>query len=617
VHQEIGAVVLADLQADFMMSMAVVIAVAAVIIILFHRFRQPLILGYLVAGVLVGPFVASARESIELLASLGIILLTFYIGLEFNLSRLRRLGISLIGAASLEILLMIAIGFQLGLALGWTALESTLLGAILSVASTMIIVRALRDSGRLDEERARTVVGLLVVEDFAAVLLLAAVSGLVSTGGVSPDQILGLVFRMALFVSASVVFGLAAVPRLVDYIGRQRSGELLTVTVLGLCFAMAYFAHVIGFSEAIGAFVMGTIVSESKHIGEVMRQVEPVRDLFGAVFFVTVGMLVDISLFAEIGTFLVPALIITAVFVLAKFFSCTLATFLVGLGARNALGTGLGMLAVGEFSLMIAAVAVGSPSIRETVYPTIVMVTILTAMVVPYTIRFTPRIERGLERRLPRPILVMGSYINLIVKTLRTRSKSSVRISNEMRNNISTMFVNVVIVISVLILVASIAPKVDDYSEFLGGSTELLWLLIVVLAMMFVIPAMYSIWTRSIRFVEVSTSEAMLGTRSAEYVGYTHTASTLKWALLALYLFIALVAFLPIVHSMIQENTVFTLIALGTVAVVMFTLWNSAKTVNAKLCEVFERRPGERPAELSSDLREIEDIIAAMEREGR
>jgi len=600
-----------------MMSMAVVIAVAAVIIILFHRFRQPLILGYLIAGVLVGPFVASAEESIKLLASLGIILLTFYIGLEFNLSKLRRLGISLITAASLEILLMIGIGFQLGLVLGWTPLESTLLGAILSVASTMIIVRALRDSGRLDEERARMVMGLLIVEDFAAVILLAAVSGLVSTGGVNPDQIVELIVRMAVFVAASVVFGMAAVPRLVDYVGRQRSGELLTVTVLGLCFGMAYFAHLIGFSEAIGAFVMGTIVSESRHVNEVVRQVEPVRDLFGAVFFVTVGMLVDISLFAEVGTFLVPALIITAVFVLAKFFSCTLSTFIVGLGARNALGTGLGMLAVGEFSLMIAAVAVGSPSIRETVYPTIVLVTILTAMVVPYTIRFTPGIERSLERRLPRPFLVMGSYINLIVKTLRKRSMSSVRISDEMRNNISNLFVNVVIVISVLILVASIAPRVDDYARYVGGSTEVLWLVIITLAMMFVVPAMYSIWTRSIRFVEVSTSEVMLGTRSAEYVGYAHTASTLKWALLAFYLFIGLVVFLPIIHSRIQENTVFTLIALGTIAVVMLTLWNSVKTVNTKLSEVFERRQEERPGELSRDLMEIEDIIAAMERERR
>jgi len=419
------------------------------------------------------------------------------------------------------------------------------------------------------------------------------------------------------FVAASVVFGMAAVPRLVDYVGRQRSGELLTVTVLGLCFGMAYFAHLIGFSEAIGAFVMGTIVSESKHINEVVRQVEPVRDLFGAVFFVTVGMLVDISLFAEVSAFLIPALIITAVFVLAKFFSCTLSTFIVGLGARNALGTGLGMLAVGEFSLMIAAVAVGSPSIRETVYPTIVLVTILTAMVVPYTIRFTPRIERNLERRLPKPFLVMGSYINLIVKTLRTRSMSSVHISNEMRNNISTLFVNVVIVISVLILVASIAPRVDDYAHYVGGSTEVLWLVIVTLAMMFVVPAMYSIWTRSIRFVEVSTSEAMLGTRSAEYVGYAHTASALKWALLALYLFIGLVVFLPIIHARIQENTVFTLVALGTIAVVMLTLWNSVKTVNTKLSEVFERRQGERPGELSRDLMEIEDIIAAMERERR
>ncbi len=274
-----------DLQTAFVMSMASVIAIAAVIVVLFHKLRQPLILGYLVAGMVAGHFVKSIQitdpedigirvnDIVNLLASLGIILLTFSIGLEFSFKQLRKIGIGVITAAAIEIALMIGIGFQLGKFIGWSTLEATLLGAMLSVASTMIIARSLRETGGLDNERARLIVGLLVVEDFAAVLILAAVSGLVSTGGISAAQLRDLMFNMSVFVAASIIIGIAVVPRIVDYVGRQRSNELLVLTALGLCFSMAVFARWIGFSEAIAAFVMGVIVSESKYLGDVVRRV--------------------------------------------------------------------------------------------------------------------------------------------------------------------------------------------------------------------------------------------------------------------------------------------------------------------------------------------------------
>jgi CPA2 family monovalent cation:H+ antiporter-2 len=616
---------MADLQTAFVMSMAVVIAVAAIIIVLFHRFRQPLILGYLVAGMVVGPVVLSlqdeestqALDSVKLLARLGIILLTFSIGLEFNLKKLRTIGVTVIAAAGIEIILMIGFGFQLGLALGWTTLESTLLGAILSVASTMIIARSLRESGGLGEERARLVIGLLIVEDFAAVLILAAVSGLISTGGVEPEQLGLLILRMFIFLAASIVFGLAAVPKLVDYVGRQRSSEILVITVLGLCFSMAYFASVIGFSEAIGAFVMGVIVSESKYVGDVVRRVEPVRDLFGAIFFVTVGMLVDPSLFMSVDAFLIPVIIITVVFVLAKMFSCTLSTFVCGFGARNALGAGLGMLAIGEFSLMIASITADRPEIRPELYPMIVLVTTITALIVPYSIRSTNGVSKALEGRVPKSILFMASYLNLVVTNIRRRSRSSVHISNEMRNNISTLFVNLVIVISVIVAVVNLWPRVPDYAYLVGGNEEVLIVLMAIATLVLVIPAMYSIWMRTIRLVEVSTSEAMLGTKSAEFMGYNATSKALKWSILGLYLFVGFIIVSPMLRSIVQENIVFAIVVIAIIAVVLLALWSSLQTINSKLSEVFEHRGAIEVADTSGDLAEIEDIIAAMEREER
>ena len=604
---------MADLQTEFMMSMAVTIAVAAVIIILFKRLKQPLILGYLMAGIIAGPLVTAAQDSVELLAKLGIVLLMFSIGLEINLTKLRKIGITLIAAGTFEIVLMIGLGFQLGLALGWSVLEATLLGAILSVGSTMIIVRSLMESGGLDKERARIVVGLLIVEDFAAVVIIAAASGIVSTGGVNPDQIAILLVKMGLFVAASIVFGMMAVPRLVDYVGRQRSGELMVVTVLGLCFSMAYFASFIGFSEAIGAFVMGVLVSESKHLGDVLKQVEPIRDLFGAIFFIAVGMLVDWSLFRDLNSIVIPALVITAVFVAAKLFSCTLSVFVVGYGARNAVGAGLGMLAIGEFSLMIAAVAETSDAIRSTVYPTVILVTTMTALIVPYSVKWTDKITDGLKKRVPGRLMLMTAYLNLVLRNLRKRSGVSTPISHEMRNNISNLAVNVVIVLSVLIMLLSTIPRMDDYAYLVGGNPDLLMLIVVSVCLAVIVPSLYNIWTRTIRLVEISTSETMLATKSGTWVGYQATSTALKWMFLGFYIFVGFVVVAPTMHALIEGDIIFAAFAVVIISVVMVTLWNSIQTINSKLCEVFEQKPDvDLPTE-PEELAEIENMMELME----
>ncbi|MCJ7606950.1 MAG: cation:proton antiporter [Thermoplasmata archaeon] len=604
---------MADLQTEFMMSMAVTIAVAAVIIILFKRLKQPLILGYLMAGIIAGPLVTAAQDSVELLAKLGIVLLMFSIGLEINLTKLRKIGITLIAAGTFEIVLMIGLGFQLGLALGWSVLEATLLGAILSVGSTMIIVRSLMESGGLDKERARIVVGLLIVEDFAAVVIIAAASGIVSTGGVNPDQIAILLVKMGLFVAASIVFGMMAVPRLVDYVGRQRSGELMVVTVLGLCFSMAYFASFIGFSEAIGAFVMGVLVSESKHLGDVLKQVEPIRDLFGAIFFIAVGMLVDWSLFRDLNSIVIPALVITAVFVAAKLFSCTLSVFVVGYGARNAVGAGLGMLAIGEFSLMIAAVAETSDAIRSTVYPTVILVTTMTALIVPYSVKWTDKITDGLKKRVPGRLMLMTAYLNLGLRNLRKRSGASTPISHEMRNNISNLAVNVVIVLSVLIMLLSTIPRMDDYAYLVGGNPNLLMLTVVSVCLAVIVPSLYNIWTRTIRLIEIFTSETMLATKSGTWVGYQATSTALKWMFLGFYIFVGFVVVAPTMHALIEGDIVFAAFAVAIISVVMVTLWNSIQTINSKLCEVFEQKPDvDLPTE-PEELAEIENMMELME----
>ena len=619
-----------DLQTGFLINMAIVIAVAATIIILFNRLKQPLILGYLVAGMVAGPFVISAEYTvgsegsqtvisaqpvIEMLARLGIVLLTFSIGLEFSLKQLRKIGVTVIATAALEIALMIGIGYQLGRALGWSGLESTLLGAMLSVASTMIVVRSLRERGGLDNEKARLIVGLLIVEDFAAVLILAAVSGLISQGGIRPSQLTDLLLKMGIFIAASIVFGLAVVPRLVDYVGKQRSGELLVLTVLGLCFSMAVFSRWIGFSEAIGAFVMGVIVSESRYLGDVVRRVEPIRDLFGAIFFITVGMLVDLKLFLN-SEFLVTAAIITLVFILAKMFSCSLSTFIFGFGARNSIGAGLSMIAVGEFSLMIAAVAIGSTAISKSInlYPTIVLVTTISALVVPYSVKYSDRATKIVEERVPRSLLLLASYFNLVVRNMRKRSQTSLKISNEMRISISRLFVYIIVMVSVSAIAVGAAPKIRDYAGFVGNDEELLLFVLITGSLVIVASALFGIWSRTIRLIEISTSEAMLSTKSAVNIGYQDTSKALKWVFLAIYMVVGFVVISPLINSLAQQGLTFALLAVPIIAVAIIALWGSVKTIDKKLTEIFEHRGTSAFGDSSADLAEIEDIIATMER---
>jgi CPA2 family monovalent cation:H+ antiporter-2 len=360
---------------------------------------------------------------------------------------------------------------------------------------------------------------------------------------------------------------------------------------------------------------MGVIVSESKYIGDIVRRVEPVKDLFGAIFFITVGMLVDLTLFTKLN-FLMTALLITLVFVLAKFFSCTVSTFITGFGARNSMGAGLSMIAIGEFSLMIAAVATkpgSGVSINSEIYPTIVLVTTLTALVVPYSVKYTDNVTRALESRAPRNQKVLVSYLNLVFRNLKRKSKSSVRMSNEMRSTISRMLLYIVVMVSAVVMAEYLMPVAPDYAYLFGGREDIPRLIVLEIALVVFTLALIGIWSRTVKLTEIGTSEAMLATKSAESLGYEATARALKWALLGFYIFVGFVVASPLIRSVFRENIVFGLVTLSVIAVAIIVLWRSVKTIDKKLSEVFERRESMGFGDSSKDLAEIEDIIAAME----
>lgn len=409
----------------FLQSLAVVLCVAAVTTVLFQRLRQPVVLGYLLAGLIIGPhvpipLVADLRVTQEL-AELGVILLMFSLGLEFSLRKLGRVGPSAGLAAVLEVSAMAAMGFAAGRALGWTQRESLYAGAMVSISSTTIIAKAFEErrvSGRLRD----LVFSLLVVEDLVAILALAAFTA-ASSGRRVSAAMLGLTAgRLALFLVAILVAGMLLVPRAVRAVVALRRPETTLVASIGICFAMALLAQAFGYSVALGAFLAGSLVAESGEAETVGELVRPVRDVFAAVFFVAVGMQIDPSLVVRHAGAIAA---LTAVVVLGKIASVAVGAFLGGNGVRTSVQAGMSLAQIGEFSFLIAGVGVTLGATGEFLRPVAVAVSAITTLLTPWLIRAAGPVASYVDRKLPAPLQTFAALYGRWVEQLRTAAPTA------------------------------------------------------------------------------------------------------------------------------------------------------------------------------------------------
>src|SRR5437773_2246731 len=346
---------------DFIQDLAVIMLIAGIVTVLFHRLKQPVVLGYIVAGVIIGPHTppfALVRDepTINVLAELGVVFLLFSLGLEFSLRKLARVGVTAVVAALAEIILMIWIGYMIGGLFGWKPMDALFLGAILAISSTTIIVKAL-DELRMKRERfAQLIYGILIVEDILAIGMIALLSGIALTGSASAGHVLATVGKLALFIVVALMVGLLIVPRLLGYVARFNSNEMLLITVLGLCFGFCLVVVRLDYSIALGAFVIGAIMAESRQLRTIERLIEPIRDMFSAIFFVAIGLLLDPkALVAYAG----PIAVITAAVVVGKVLSCGLGAFVAGQDGRTAMRVGMGLAQIGKFSLVAAIFLAG------------------------------------------------------------------------------------------------------------------------------------------------------------------------------------------------------------------------------------------------------------------
>jgi len=385
--------------------LSVVMVIAAATTIVCQFFKQPVVIGYLLAGLLIGPYTppftfVKDLHSIHTMAELGLVFLLFAIGLEFNLPKLRRVGPSAAVAALLEVVGMALIGYHIGGLFGWHIYDRMVLGAILSISSTTIIIKVFIDLKQTREDYAQLVLGILILEDIVAVIILTLLSGISASGGVAGFEVLESLWKVTLFTVLFLIVGLAMVPPLIQRIARMDSSETLGITTLGLCLAGALMANMAGFSVALGAFLMGSIIGVSRDSAKVEEWIHPVRDMFSAIFFVAAGMLLNIHILIEHTGWIV---VLTLVTVIGKIVTGTAGAFLAGYSVPTSMKAGISLGQIGEFSFVFATLAIASGKASEFLYPIAVAVSVLTTVLTPFLIRRSDAISAALLHVLPRP----------------------------------------------------------------------------------------------------------------------------------------------------------------------------------------------------------------------
>lgn len=501
---------------SFIQDLAVIMLVAGVVTILFHRLRQPVVLGYIVAGFIIGPHtppfgLIHDEDTIKTLAELGVIFLMFSLGLEFSLRKLFKVGATAFIAAFLEIVLMIWIGYEIGRWFDWGTMDSLFLGAILAISSTTIIVKALNDLKMKNERFAQLIFGVLIVEDILGIGIIALLSGIAVSGAVSSGEVFSTVGKLSLFMVIALVVGILVVPRLLAYVATFDSNEMLLVTVLGLCFGFCLLVVKLEYSMVLGAFLIGAIMAESRQLLKIERLIEPIRDMFSAIFFVAIGLMLDPAILLAYAW---PIAVITVAVVLGKIVSCGMGAFIAGNDGKTSLRVGMGLSQIGEFSFIIAALGMTLQVTSDFLYPVAVAVSVLTTLSTPYLIRAADPLSHRLGALVPqRMARVLGMYGEWL-RSIQPRGQSAM-LASMIRKILLQVGVNLALVIGIFFAGAYFAERIGGYVTTWvaepGGQKALIWGAALLLSLPFLIAAYRKLKALSMLLAEMGVKPERAG----------------------------------------------------------------------------------------------------------
>ena len=388
---------------DLIQDLGLILIAAAFVTILFKKLKQPVVLGYLIAGFFVGPhfhFLPTVKDqaSISIWAEIGVIFMLFGLGLEFSFKKLKQVGKSAAITASFEIPFMLGSGYLAGQLLGWSAMDSLFLGGMLSISSTTIIARAFEELNLKGRHFVSLVFGVLIFEDLIAILLLVLLSSVAVTQTLSGTELAFSVLRLGFFLVVWFLLGIYILPALLNKLRDLLSDETMLIVSLGLCLMMVAIASGVGFSPALGAFVMGSILAETPKAHRIEKLILPVKNLFSAIFFVSVGMLINPSILTKYYGVII---LLSVVVVIGKSVSASVGTLLSGHNLKNSVKTGMSLSQIGEFSFIIATLGMTLKVTSDFLYPIAVAVSALTAFTTPYMVKFSDPFSVWLDKKMP------------------------------------------------------------------------------------------------------------------------------------------------------------------------------------------------------------------------
>jgi monovalent cation:H+ antiporter-2, CPA2 family len=562
---------------DVLTDLAAILCVAALTTVLFRRLRQPVVLGYLLAGLIVGPHLPIPIFADEPMAhqfsEIGVILLMFTLGLEFSLRKLVQVGPTAGIVAVIQCSLMIWLGYVVGRLFGWTVLESLFTGALIAISSTTIIVKAFNEQN-VQGKLADFVFGILIVEDLIAIVLLAVLTPLASGHGLAAGALAWAVAKLVTFLVGMLALGMFLVPRLVRYVVRLGSHETTVVTSVGICFGCALVARQFGYSVALGAFLAGGLVAESGQGRAIEHALESVRDMFAAIFFVSVGMLIDPGLVARHW---IAVLVLTLVVVVGKVFGVTLGSLLAGRSMRTSVQSGMSLAQIGEFSFIIAGVGLSLGAVGDFLYPVAVAVSALTTLVTPWLIRAASPVASFVDGRLPRPLQTFLSLYGSWLTQLRSARQQKSAWSH-IRKLAGLLLIDLLAIATIVIAASVNNERVTAFAvEHIKLAPALVRSLFVAAVLVLTVPFMLGA-VRIARALGTALTRAVF---PAENGGLDRVAASRRALLVTFQLAILLVAGIPLA-AVTQPFVRFpvVILVLAGVLILILPFWRSATNLH-------------------------------------
>ncbi|HEY3419851.1 MAG TPA: cation:proton antiporter [Methanomassiliicoccales archaeon] len=461
--------------------------VSGVCSIVLKKLKLPTIIGYLIAGFLLGPHifpeVVIQESTVTIFASMGIVLLMFYIGLELNLRGLKKVASYAMIIVAIEMTMMVVIGYALGLGLGMESAQALFLGVTISCASTAVVLGVIKDNEHMKGRLSRAVTGILIMEDIGLIVILALATPII--GGTTSTSMVETIVIIVSFIGITVVMGLALIPRFMDWVNKHYSGETLFLVAVGIGFGLSLVSSALGLSVAIGAFLAGILISQSTCSKVVERKVEPMKEMFMAIFFISIGLQLDPGL---IWAGLPLAITIAVIFIVGKMTSVIIGCYAANFRSRSSFYIAASMVSMGEFTFVVAKVALDGNLIGMDIYSSVIAAAVITMVMLPYISRSSPGVFSWLIKKAPAKMVNTMSRIEGSRLEARESMAKSSKIRSTVHKQIYLIFIDFVLIIGTLLAI-NLITIIKDFVTAASGSDSIASVVLLVMALIVIIPA--------------------------------------------------------------------------------------------------------------------------------